>query len=261
MRRLSSAFARAESATRSALSARAVLHRVRAASIGRCTLLVLVTALAGCSMFSGTSAKQAVAQVDWSAAEDAILIQVDADEHLNEVGSEPHTLLLGVIQTADADSFRKLTADAAALGIALDSGTKNPAILKMTRYVVQPGGHTILSLDRAAKAKVVGLIAGYYDVQTQTCARLFEIPLAVTNQALFGHDYSAQPQTLGLHLVLGPDAIKTAVRLNPEPPEIVAAQARARANQQIVPLDGGGKEIPLTTSGGPSGNATIQLPN
>jgi hypothetical protein len=207
-------------------------------------------------MFSGTTAKQAVAQVDWISAENAILIRVDADDLLNEVESEPHTLLLGVIQTADADSFRNLTADPAALAMALEGGGKNPAVLQMTRYVVQPGGHTIL-----AKAKVAGLIAGYYGMQTQTSARLFEIPLAVTNQATFGHDYVAQPQTLALRIILGADAITTAAHLSPEPPEIVAAQARAQTKQQIVPLDGGGKEIPLTPASAQSGTATIQLPN
>jgi hypothetical protein len=212
-------------------------------------------------MFSGTSAKQAVAQVDWSAADDAILIQVDADDLLNEVSNEPHTLLLGVVQTADADSFRKMTADPAALATALGGADKNPAILQLTRYVVQPGGHTILSLNRAAKAKVVGLIAGYYGMETQSSARLFEIPLAISNQATFGHDYAAQPQTLALHVVLGRQAITTAQRLNPEPPQMVAAEARARAKQQIIPLDGGGKEIPLTPASGQPDAATIQLPN
>ncbi|GAB5096920.1 type VI secretion lipoprotein TssJ [Caballeronia sp. LP006] len=217
--------------------------------------------LAGCSMFSGTSAKQAVAAVDWSAAGDAILVQLDADDLLNEYNNEPHTLLLGVVQTADADSFRKLSADAGTLASTLGEAAPNPAILQLTRYVVQPGGHTILSIDRAAKAKMVGLIAGFYTMDPASSARLFEIPLAISNQAFVGHDYAAQPQTLALRLSLGRDAISDAARLNPEPPQIVAAQKRAQAKQQIVPLDGGGKEVPLTPSNGAADTATIKLPN
>lgn len=214
-------------------------------------------------MFSGTSAKQAVAQVDWSFAEDAILLEVNADDLLNQYDTEPHTLLVGVFQTADADTFRKFAADPVALAKALSDTQPNPAILLTVRYVVQPGRHTVLSIDRAAKAKVVGVIAGYYTMDVKSSARLFEIPLAISNNSMLGSDYAAQPQTLALRLNLGRMGIDQAIRLNPEPPEIIDAQARARA-KQVVPLDGGGHEILLTPASGAAadaGAAAIQLPN
>jgi type VI secretion system VasD/TssJ family lipoprotein len=219
--------------------------------------------LSACSIFSGTSAKQAVAQVDWSFASDAILIEIHADDLLNRYDTQPHTILLGVFQTADADSFRKFAADPAAMAKALADSLPDPSVLKAVRYVVQPGRHTILSIDRAAKAKVVGLIAGYYTMDVKTSARLFEIPLAISNDATFGHNYVAQPQTLALRLALGPSEIASATRLNPEPPEIVAAQKRAQETSQVIPLDGGGHEILLTPASGndAAGAAAIQLPN
>ena len=214
-------------------------------------------------MFSGTDAKQAVAQVDWSFASDAILIEIHADDLLNRYDTQAHTILLGVFQTADADTFRKFVADPAAMSKALANAEPNPAILKAVRYVVQPGRHTILSIDRAAKAKVVGVVAGFYSMDVKSSARLFEIPLAISNDATFGHNYVAQPQTLALRLDLGQSEITAATRLNPEPPELAAAQKKALETTQVVPLDGGGREILLTpaNSDDAAGAAAIQLPN
>jgi hypothetical protein len=106
------------------------------------------------------------------------------------------------------------------------------------------------------------LIVGYYAMDTKTSARLFEIPLAISNSKLIGHDYVAQPQTLALRLDLGARGIEQAIRLNPEPPEIVKARARLQA-KQVVPLDGGGREILLTPANqsNAAGAAAIQLPN
>ncbi|SDV47120.1 type VI secretion lipoprotein, VC_A0113 family [Chitinasiproducens palmae] len=241
--------------------------RERRAGVGRratamAAFALAAVALGGCSLFGGTSAKDAVAQVEWSAASDAILIEVNADDLLNEYDGEAHTLLLGVLQAGDADAFRKVAGDAGTLATALSQTTPGGPMLQTVRYVVQPGGHTILSIDRVAKAKVVGLIAGYYTMDPKTSARLFEIPLAISNNSLLGHDYAAQPQTLALRVDLGRLAIEQAVRLNPQPPELVKAEAQARAKQQIVPLDGGGREILLTPANGSQpGAAAIPLPN
>src|ERR1700753_3137442 len=84
-------------------------HGIRVRStFGVLVMTIGIATLSGCSMLNGTSAKQAVAQVDWSAADDAILIQVDADDRLNETRNEPHTLLFGVVQMADPAAFQKL---------------------------------------------------------------------------------------------------------------------------------------------------------
>lgn len=225
-------------------------------------LMCLAGALAGCSVFNGASVKQALAQVDWSFGEDAILIEVNADDQLNQYDGEAHTLLVGVFQVADPEAFRKLAADPVMLAQALSNTKPDSTVLQTVRYVVQPGRHTILSLDRAAKAKAVGLITGYYGMDVKSSARLFEIPLAISDHKLIGHDYAAQPQTLALRLNLGAQGIEQAVRLNPEPPEIAAAKVKARA-KQVVPLDGGGREILLTPANGSdaAGAAAIQLPN
>jgi type VI secretion system VasD/TssJ family lipoprotein len=202
----------------------------------------LVMVLAGCStansLMGGNTRKEAVAEIAWDFARNAILVEVEADPRLNQYGGEAHTLVLGVYQMEDSAAFYKLIADAALVGKSLESGKGGEGFVHFARYVVTPGQRSILSLDRAQKAKFVGIAAGYYQIEAARSARLFEVPLTVESEGMVSTTYKAAPALLAVRLNLGPDELVNAQRLNRDPTE--------KKSSEAVPLDGGGREIKLT---------------
>ena len=209
----------------------------------KCLLVAMTIAAVACGCSSqppqDSPRKQAIAAVKWDYEKDAISIEVNADEQLNQFENEAHTLLLGVYQMADPAAFYKISADSTAMSTSLENGTAGDGFINLTRFVVNPGGKAIVTLDRAQKAKYVGLIAGYFEIDATRAARLFEIPLSVDSKGLFTTTYSAAPATLALRLKLGSDSFINAERLNHVPGE--------KPDMQPIPVDGGGQQINLSS--------------
>lgn len=203
----------------------------------------LVLTQTGCAvangLLGGNSRKQAVAQVAWDFAANAVLIEVQADLRLNEHGGEAHTLLLGVYQMEDAAMFYKLIADPNLMSKALESGKGPDGFAQFSRYVVSPGQRSILSIDRAQKAKFVGVTAGYYQMSAPKSARLFEVPLSVESGGLVSTTYTALPSVLALRLNFGASELLNAQRLNQLPTDDKLSAPSL--------IDGSGKEIKLSS--------------
>lgn len=201
----------------------------------------MIAALSGCSSQppAPSPRKQAIAEVKWDFEKDAISIEIDADERLNEFENEAHTLLLGVYQMADPAIFYKMTTDSETMAASLERGTAGDGFVDLVRFVVTPGGRAVVNLDRAQKAKFVGLIAGYYLIDAPRAARLFEIPLTIDSKGVFSTTYAAAPATLALRLKFGPESLINAERLNHVPGE--------KPQTEAVPLDGGGKQVDLSS--------------
>lgn len=157
--------------------------------------------LQGCA--GGNTSRQALAEVDWRFAKDAVTLDILATPNLNLVNNEPHTLVLAVLQMRDVTVFRKLVADTDALGAVLEGGPPGDGFLEVTRYVVSPGTRATLSLDRAENARLVGVAAGYYEFDAANAARVFEVPVNMTRKGWFTHHYEAAPGPLVVRLGLG----------------------------------------------------------
>ena len=218
------------------------------AALLACLAALLLTGCAAAnSAMGGNTAKQARAEVNWEFASDGLLLELDAADDLNLHQGTPHTLLLTVFQMAEDKAFRKLVADPVALARALESNQPGSDFVLTQRYIVAPGKRTLLSLDRAGQARFVGLVAGYYRLDAAGAARLFEVPLAVSNKGWISSTYSAEPAQLAIRLQLGAQGIVEATRLNAYP--------AAPAQKAWVPLDGGGRQIemdPKSTEGDPA---------
>jgi type VI secretion system VasD/TssJ family lipoprotein len=203
--------------------------------------MVVTALLAGCASQppAPSPRKQAIAEVKWDFEKNAISVEINADERLNDFENEAHTLLLGVYQLADPAAFYKLSADSDAMASSLERGTAGDGFIDLQRFVVTPGGQAVVNVDRAQKAKYVGLVAGYYRMDAPRAARLFEIPLTIDTKGVFTTTYAAAPATLALRLKLGPKSFVNAERLNHVPGEKPAVEP--------VPLDGGGKQLNLSS--------------
>lgn len=218
----------------------ASVHRVPDGLVRAACAVLMIIVLGGCaaanSAMGGNTRKDAVAEISWDYAAKAVLVELEADPKLNQYGGDAHTLVLGVYQMEDAAAFYKLIADSALVAKSLESG-KAEGFTHFARYVVTPGQRSILSLDRAQKAKFVGIAAGYYLMDAARSARLFEVPLTVESEGLVSKTYKAAPAVLAVRLNLGAEQVMNAQRLNHDPTQKVGKEA--------VPLDGGGREIKL----------------
>jgi type VI secretion system VasD/TssJ family lipoprotein len=209
-------------------------------SIGAFSLALVVILLQACaaanSALGGNSKKEAVTEVAWEFAANAVLVEIEADARLNEFAGEPHTLLMGVFQMEDPAVFYKLIADSTLVSKALETG-KVDGFASFSRYVVSPGQRSILTIDRAQKAKFVGIFSGFYQMDRVKSARLFQIPLTVESGGLISTTFKAAPAVLALRLNFGPGELLNASRLNYDP-----AQTNPK---ELVPLDAGGAELKL----------------
>ncbi len=213
--------------------------------LGWTAVALAVAGGVGCSAanaaLGGNSRKQALAEITWDFAKDGVMIEMSADPELNRYAGQSHTLLVGVYQMEDSAPFYKMIADPAALSRSLGANKGNDGFTQFNRYVVAPEQHSILVLDRAQKAKFIGVVAGYYQMSGATSARLFEVPLTVTSEGLVSTTWKAAPAQLAARMRFGADGIVNSERLNYDPSEKKLSEA--------VPLDGGGKEIKMTVDG------------
>lgn len=190
--------------------------------------------LAGC--FGGGVRKDPLADVTWSFGSDAVMLEIVADPGLNAYQDQSHTLLLGIYEATDAQVFRDLVADSGALAASLTVGKVPQQVVQLTRYVVSPGQHSLLILDRAQNARTVGVVAGYAQAGAASSARQFDIPVRTTSEGWIFKTKTAAPGPLVIRVNLGAQNVVNAQVLPSIP---VGADVKlARAVE-------GGKEIPL----------------
>jgi type VI secretion system VasD/TssJ family lipoprotein len=204
-------------------------------------------ALSGCG---SSPPKDPLADVVWSYATDSVLFEIAADPGLNQFDGQSHTLLLGIYETADAQAFRNLAADPNALAETMATGKVPPTFAQFSRYVVTPGQHSYLILDRAQNTRSIGLVAGYAQFATANAARQFDVPVVTKTTGFIFRTHTKLPGPLVVRLNLGAQGI-----LNAEvQPGSLDAATLARAQQ----LEGGGKEVRLggSPAAAPDASAT-----
>jgi hypothetical protein len=179
--------------------------------------------------------------VTWSYASDAVILEIIADPGLNQYDGQSHTLLLGIYETGDAQAFRNLAAEPSALAETMATGKMPQMFTQFSRYVVAPGQHSYLILDRAQNTRSIGLVAGYAQFGVTNAARQFDVPVVTQTSGFIFRTHTKLPGPLVVRLNLGAQGI-----LNAEmQPDTLDAATLARAQQ----VEGGGKEVRL------SGNA------
>jgi type VI secretion system VasD/TssJ family lipoprotein len=194
-------------------------------------------ALAACG---SAPPKDPLADVTWSYATDAVIFEITADPGLNQYDGQSHTLLLGIYETGDAQAFRNLAADPNALAETMATGKVPQTFSQFSRYVVTPGQHSYLILDRAQNTRSIAMVAGYAQFGVANAARQFDVPVVTKTSGFIFRTHSKLPGPLVVRLNLGAQGI-----LNAEvQPDTLDAATLERAQQ----VEGGGKEIRLSSN-------------
>ncbi len=217
--------------------------------------------LSGCSsvnsMLGGNTQKEAKAEIDWAYEKEGIWLQLASDAQLNIYDNDSHTLVLGIYQLSETQSFYKLLTDKPQISTDLLTGQASKQVLQFDRYVLSPGKATVLKLDRAQGAKFVGMIAGYYDFNAINAARLFRVPVNMQSGGLMATTYKAEPAVLALRLVFGNSGINNA--------EVLTYDAEKKTVVETLPVDSKKPEINISskdiTQASDSQQAALKLGN
>lgn len=167
--------------------------------------------LQGCSLFSGDSAQQgreqALREMQWSFAEDAVELQISADPGLNTYDGQAHSLLLVVAQVQQPNAFSNYTASGQRLAQLLLMEQAPAGMPGLTRVFIEPGEQRRVRLPRLENTRYIGLASGYAHLDPARSARLYRIGVGITEEGFWSTRYRAAPEPLVIDLLLGADGI------------------------------------------------------
>lgn len=123
-------------------------------------------------------------KVHWTFKRNAVTLDVSADLDLNLADKRPHTLVVGVMELRDPNAFLPLVQDPDRAMETLAAGKKRAGVLEVWRFIVPPGAHQKLTVDRMRNAMYLGVIAGYSDYSSKHDILLRPLPVRVKRSGI-----------------------------------------------------------------------------
>jgi len=184
------------------------------------SILDVVKVVALISILTGCAGKPVleVAPEDWTYDDRAITLQIESPSDLNAISGRPHSLVIGLFQLNDPNTFQGLTASQAGAIDLLNKGKIDDSVSNFTRVIVQPGEAKTAVFARSQGAQFVGLIVGYFGLQPELDVKLIKVPvkaakrgavdLVLSNMGLVANEAKAIPDDLYVKISLGRDETK-----------------------------------------------------
>jgi type VI secretion system VasD/TssJ family lipoprotein len=141
----------------------------------------------------------------WGYGPKSITISYQASKDLNVYDGKPHTILLCLFQLSEPNVFNELSKSNDGLRKLLECSRFDKSVAGFTRIIVQPGVSKTLQLDREENAKWVGLVAGYFNLNSDQITKLLEIPIVTKKKWLLFK--TPIPGELIINLSLGSNKI------------------------------------------------------
>lgn len=147
----------------------------------------------------------------WNFEPEGITIHFKADKLLNVFNDEPHTVVMIVYQLTVIDAFNNLAKSEDGLKKLLREEYFDQTVVSIDRIIVQPEDTKTLVVDRAEKARWVGIVAGYYELIPGQVNLSFNIPFTVRQTGrLWKKEKTAKVNNLHIKLLLGTRGIQKA---------------------------------------------------
>jgi type VI secretion system VasD/TssJ family lipoprotein len=170
--------------------------------------------LAGCA--SKTTLE--VAPEDWVYEERAIHIHAAAPADLNVISGRPHSLAIGIFQLNDPNTFRGLAETKEGAVELLNKGRIDDTVAQFSRTIMQPGSEKVTVFSRAQSAQYVGIISGYFGLNTELDVKIYPIPvkpakrgfvdIMLSSLGLIADEAKAVPDNMYLAISLGRKSTK-----------------------------------------------------
>lgn len=147
----------------------------------------------------------------WNFEPDGISLHYKADKLLNAFNDEPHTVVMIVYQLTGIDTFNNLAKNENGIKKLLREESFDQTVVSIDRVIVQPNDIKTLVVDRAEKARWVGIVAGYYELVPGLVSHSFKIPFSVEQTGrLWKKEKTAKVNNLHIKLLLGTRGIQKA---------------------------------------------------
>jgi type VI secretion system VasD/TssJ family lipoprotein len=167
------------------------------------TLLILVFVF-----ISAASCKKVVPPPEiWPFEKKGVKIVFRADENLNLYEGEAHTLAVCCYQLSKPNAFHALKKNKEGILDLLKCTRFDDSVASSEKIIIQPGDRKTVLLDRAEDARLVGIVAGYYNIWPNHVIRTELIPIEIERKGVINRKEVAYPGQLSLELFLGPEEI------------------------------------------------------
>ena len=142
------------------------------------SLLLLVTAC------SSKDTELSVAEEKWAYEVRAINLVMRAVADVNSVSGRPHSIVVGLFQMSDPNTFSGLSVTREGSVELLQKGKIDETIVDFRLLTMRPGEQKKVSVSRAEAAKYIGVIAGYFKLNPKTDVKIFPIPVREIERGL-----------------------------------------------------------------------------
>jgi len=140
----------------------------------------LLSLLAACS----TNPELSVEEEKWIYEVRAINLVLKAVADVNSVSGRPHSIVVGLFQMSDPNTFSGLSVTREGSVELLQKGKIDETIVDFRLLTMRPGEQKKVSVSRAEAAKYIGVIAGYFKLNPKTDVKIFPIPVREIERGL-----------------------------------------------------------------------------
>jgi|TARA_B110000091_G_scaffold59475_1_gene65174 predicted component of type VI protein secretion system len=155
--------------------------------------------------------------VDWSFAEKAVTLRVQASDSLNLYSTVPHTISFKVLQLTDVSGFKTLAQSSGGIRtMLLEDQEMIPNVIYIESFLLAPGEITTIVMPRQQDAKFIAVLGGFKDLEPKRSARLLTIPVVTVPAPLEEQSFTdklTNKLSLGLldpGVPTGPDSARPA---------------------------------------------------
>jgi len=141
----------------------------------------------------------------------AIEVYLKADPQLNLYEGSPNSLRVCIYQLRDPNGFNQHAQEPEGLRKLLEGERFDGSVTNAKKVVIQPGREETMTLDRAEGTRYVGVVAGYYlldSLEKDKVVRLFEIPVIIEKKGMIRKKKTIKPGVLCINLFMAPDGLQ-----------------------------------------------------
>jgi len=137
-----------------------------------------------CLLITSCGGKDPKPEPKWDYKPKSIKISINADNMLNEFQGTSHALQLVFYQFDNINKFVELAEYRDGLKKLLKAQNFDPSVQAIKKIFVDPDEKNVVILDRAEKAKFIGIVAGYFDLVPGRATCFFDIPHKVEKKGM-----------------------------------------------------------------------------
>jgi len=141
----------------------------------------------------------------WDYEPKAIHIHLKSDPQLNLYQGKSHTIVFCLYLLTDPNEINQLVDEKGGLERLCECSKFHPSVTAAKRFIIHPNKEYRETIDRAAGAKYVAVVAGYFNLKKENMYRLYTVPVVEEKKK---NTVYQKPAPLQINLFLGAQQIE-----------------------------------------------------